>query len=213
MNENIEEPAAGVMQAPPTEEPQAAPPMEREQAEPPMKGEQQEMSKADQAYISGLMKLLHGKQTAPMIEEMLQSGPPEKSIPTAALTVNDQMEQAVGKKPPLETCLIAGVYLVQDLIEIGNTAGWFEVVEEKQIQSILQDTMQQYIEKGLKDGSIDPVELQEKIEPLMTEDQRATGLQAAEMTGVPTQANEQTVMSAFGRQKERQGMMKGGGQK
>lgn len=172
-----------------------------------------EMSKADQAYISGLMKLLHSKETAPSVEEMLQSGPPEKTIPAVALQVNAQMEEAVEKKPSLETALTAGVYLVSDLVEIGNTAGFFQIESEEQVRPILQDVMQQYIERGLKDGSIDPVELQEKVEPLMTEDQRATGMQAAEMTGIPKAPTQQTAMNAYGSQMERKGMMKGGGAK
>lgn len=169
------------------------------------------MSRADQAYISGLMKLLHSKETAPSVEEMLQSGPPEKTIPVIALQINDQMEQAVEKKPSLETALAAGTYLVQDLIEIGNAAGFFQIETEEQIKPILQGTIQQYIEKGLKEGTIDPVELQEKVEPLMDDDQRATGMQAAELTGIPKGPTQDTAMAAYGRKMEQKGMMKGNG--
>lgn len=184
---------------------------------PPLEGEAgaegKELSKADQAYLSGLMKLLHSKETAPSVEEMLKSGPPEKTVPVVALQINSQMEEAVAKKPSLETSLIAGTYLVQDLIEIGNTAGYFDIQDEESIRPILQDTIQQYIEKGLADGSIDPVELQEKVEPLMSEDQKATGMQAAELTGVPTAPTQDTAMAAYGRQMEKKGVMKSGGTK
>ena len=208
------QPGGGVM-ASPVQGEQAPAPAPAAPEEGVMGGSEQAteemMSKADQAYIGGLMKMLHSKETAPLVEEMLAAGPPDKSIPTIANQVNAQMEAAVGKKPSLETALMGGVYLVQDLAEIGTTAGYFEPLAEEQMKPILQQTMQIYIEAGLKDGSIDPVELQEKIEPLMDDDQRATGMQAAEMTGVSPKATEQTAMAAYGRQKERQGMMKNGG--
>jgi hypothetical protein len=212
---NTEEALApqGVMRNPVGEQPA----MQQEQpTSPPLEGESggesggAELSQADQAYISGLMKLLHSKDTAPHVEEMLKSGPPEQTIPATALQINGQMEEAAGQKPPLETALIAGVYLVQDLIEIGNAAGYFELQDPEQMKPILQTTMQQYIEAGLQDGTIDPVELQEKVEPLMDEEQRATGMQAAELTGIPKAPTQETAMSAYGRQMERKGVMSGG---
>lgn len=175
--------------------------------------EPEQMTKADQAYLSGLMKILHSKQTAPQVDAMLQSAPPEKSIPQAALVINEQMETAVSQKsgkPSLETLLKAGVYLVSDLIEIGNTGGFFQVQDEQQTRLILETTLKQYITKGLEDGSIDPVELQAKVEPLMTEDQRATGIRAAQLTGTKLEPDERTVMAAYGAKRERQGMLKGG---
>lgn len=171
------------------------------------------MSKADQAYLSGLMKILHSKETAPQVDAMLQSAAPEKSIPQVALLVNDQMEQAVTQKsgkPSLDTLLKAGVYLVSDLIQIGNTGGFFKVETEQQTRLILETTLKQYITKGLEDGSIDPVELQAKVEPLMTEDQRATGLRAAKLTGTKLEPDESTVLEAYGAKRERKGMLKGG---
>lgn len=173
--------------------------------------EKKSLTKADQAYINGLMKLLHSKDTAPAIDEMLQSGPPEKTIPAIILQVSDQLDSAIGKKPELGTSLMGGVYLANDLIEIGNAGGFFQLDAEKSIGPILKSAMQQYIERGLKDGSIDPVELQTMTEPLLNEQQKAAGMKSAGQHGLPGQANESVAMSSYGSKMQRKGMMQAGG--
>lgn len=173
---------------------------------------QREPNKKEQAYISGLMKLLHSKQTSKVVDQMLQADRPEKSIPDTALFVEDQMEKMITQKAPLpslDTRFLAGQYLVSDLITIGNTAGWWEITQPEQIQPILQDTFQKYIEKGLHDGTIDPIELQQKAEGLMTDEQKAKGLEMAGVAGVPHQPDQFTAMAAYGHQRERQGMTRG----
>lgn len=191
-----------------------APPVKRgEEGTMNQKGE---FSQADQAYLAGLMKLLHSKETAPQVDAMLQSAPPEKSVPQAAMVLNDQMEMAVTEKswkPTLDTLFAAGAFLVNELITIGNTGGFFKVESEEQAKLIFETTFKSYITKGLKDGSIDPVELQAKVEPLMTESQRTTGLKAAYLTNTKMEPDQQTVMESYGAKRERQGMLKGGQKK
>ena len=163
-----------------------------------------ELDKETQAYISAMMKMLHDRQSSPQIVQMLKESPPEESIPAVALTLNDNFESQLksqGKQPKLETLLIAGTYLVADLVEIGNAAQAFEVTED-QVPMLLQSTMQKYIERGLKDGSIDPVELQAAVEPLMGEEHKAAGIMMAEDNGLPMEANQRTAMEAYGRQRE-----------
>lgn len=175
--------------------------------------EEPKMSQQDQAYIGGLMKMLHSKKTAPVIDEMLQSGDPAQTIPEIALMVNQQMETEISKKsapPSLETLLQAGVYLVSDLIEIGNAGGFFDIRDEQQVQPILQNTLQTYIERGLKNGTVDPIELQAKVEPLMSEESRNIAMQAAQKGGLPEAPDETTRMEVYGKQMERKGMLKGG---
>jgi hypothetical protein len=176
--------------------------------------EQAQLSKSDKAYLSGLMKLLHSKKTAPMVEQMLQSGPPEKTVPEAALQINSQFEQEVRKKgqpPSLELLFSSAIYLVGDLIEIGNSAGFFEINDEQEMGTILQDTMKRYIQKGLKEGTIDPVELQQKVEPMLTEEDKAGGLALAQNDGIPTEPNEHTAMEVYAqKQVRKKGMLQGG---
>lgn len=168
------------------------------------------VQKEAEAYITGLSKMLHSKETSRQVVGMLEAGDPQVTVPETALQVNSMMEQSVKKKPSLDVLVNAGAFLVSDLIEIGNAAGIFEITEPEQIEPILKSTMQTYIEKGLADGSIDPVELQNMAEPMMDEEHRAAGLEGAEMFGVPTEANETTAMSVYGAQQKRKGMMQGG---
>lgn len=164
------------------------------------------------AYTTGLSRMLHGPDTQPNVMSMLESGEPEQVIPQVALTVNAQMEEAVrqkGKPPTLEVLLNASAFLVGDLIEMGNAAGIFQIESEEQVQPILQGTLQMYIEKGLADGTIDPVELQTAIEPLMSDEHKELGLRGGEMSGIPATANEQTALNAHGAKERRAGMQAG----
>lgn len=189
--------------------------VEQQQVSPETQQVDPKVQREIEAYISGLSKMLHGKETRNQVLSMLKSAEPQIAIPQTALTVNMQMEQAIsskGKKPSLDVLAAAAQFLVGDLLEIGNAAGIFNIQDEQQIGAILTDTMQQYIEKGLKDGSIDPIELQQKAEPLMDEEHRALGMEAAKRTGIPLEPDQNTAMQAYGRKMEMKGMLKGGKQ-
>jgi hypothetical protein len=172
------------------------------------------LSDSDQAYLNALTKLMHTKKTAPKIEEMLQSGPPEKVIPETALMINKLMEDEArkgGKPPSLELLFQAGILVVSDLLEIGNLLGAFEIVDEQEVTAILQATMQKYIEKGLKEGTIDPIELQQKAEAMLAPEDREGGIAMAEREGIPVEPNEHTAMEVYADKKVRKaGMLKGG---
>lgn len=172
------------------------------------------MQKEVDAYITGLSKLLHSKNTSGQVVELLKAGPPEETVPSTALLVNKQMEQSIrakGKKPSLDVLVNAGAFLVGDLLEIGNAAGIFQINSEEQVAPILQSTLQTYIENGLADGSVDPVELQQKVEPLLTDGQRSLGMEAAGMSGIPEAPNELTAMQAYGAKERRAGALQGKG--
>ena len=68
--------------------------------------------------------------------------------------------------------------------------------------------METYIKDGLKKGTIDPVELQQKAGSLMGKDQQAQGMEYAKQSGIPEEANHITAMETYGRQREQQGMLK-----
>lgn len=165
-----------------------------------------------EAYLTGLSKMLHGKETSGDVLAMLQSGEPGDTIPQAALSVNSQMEAATskgGSKPSLNILLNAAAFLVSDLIEIGNAADIFLIESEEEIAPILRSTLQAYIEKGLADGTIDPVELQQVVEPLMDEEHKALGSEAALRSGLPQEPNQGTAMHQYGEQQKRAGEQEG----
>lgn len=165
-----------------------------------------------EAYITGLSKLMHGKESSGQIFEMLKGGEPQKTIPATALAVNSMMEGALkqrGSPPSLDVVLAGGQFIISDLIEIGNASGIFNITTEEQIGPILQDTMQQYIEKGLDEGTIDPVELQQKAEPLMNQNDFDQGMQLAGQADIPMEPNQNTAMQSYGAKMERKGMLQG----
>ncbi len=158
-----------------------------------------------EAYTAGLAKLLHSKETRKDIHQMLKSAPPEKSVPYTALEVNKMMESKArqsGKDPSLTVLLNACIYLVSDLVEIGNAGGFFEVTDEKQFQGLLKDTMQEYIVQGVKAGTLDPVEVQAAAEQYMSPEDREMAMSAGEGAGVPRTAGNMQAMESYGRRRE-----------
>jgi hypothetical protein len=213
--------AKGMMQGVPGEEPiespQGTPLGPQGNLQDPKVDSQGEKKKIDpkverevQAYIMGLSKMLHSKKTQPKVVQMLKSGgEPEQLVPKIALLINDQMESALsqkGQKPSLDILLGAAQFLVGDLLEMGNALGVFQVETEEQVAPILQNTMQTYIEKGLKDGSIDPVELQQKVEPLMPPEMREKAIGIAQQQGIPMEPDQMVAMEAYAQKR----MQKGG---
>ncbi len=157
-------------------------------------------------YVGLLSKLLHSPDTRDMVSQMLAQGDPMMTIPETALTVNDQAEMMYkqnGQKPDLDTLAAGSQFLINDLVEIGNAGGLFnlDLSDDELSMKLLKDTMQPYIQKGLKDGSIDPVELQKKVEPLMKEagnyDQ---GMMLAEQGGIPSGPTSDTAAESYRRQ-------------
>jgi len=170
------------------------------------------MTQKDKAYLTGLMKMLHSKETSKDVVGMLGSAPPETSVPETALQVfqmfDGEIQKGSKEETPLQTKLHGAVYLIQDLIEIGNSAGVWdqEVIAEESFGEYLKTFLQTYIQKGLEDGSVDPVELQEAVEPLMDEQQKADGMSAGAALGVPEGAGIDTAMETYASKK---GLMRG----
>lgn len=149
-------------------------------------------------YTSILMNLMHSKNTRDDVINMLKSSKdPYITIPQAAMAINDsasnQIKTQGGKGVDIETQFMASQYLVQDLMEIGNAYQLFQVSQED-FGPLLQDSMQMYIERGLKDGSIDPIELQLTAESAMTENQRIGGQYLAQQCGLGHAPNQQQVI-------------------
>ena len=148
-------------------------------------------------YSTMLTKFIHGKETQSQVLDMIKAGDPTKTIPPAAVAINDQGEQAMKGKVSTDVVLGASVPLVSDLIEIGIAAGLFEQPSDEEISYIYQDTLQMYIEKGLKDGSIDPIQLQQDVEPLMNDEQRQAGLEMGKIAGVSSEPNQAAIIEQY----------------
>lgn len=158
-----------------------------------------EMKQKVQAYTSLLMNLIHSKDTHKDVLQMLSAAPPEVSIPNAALTINGMAESILtksGDKTDPNVLLASSQYLVTDLIELGNTAGMFKV-DEAMAPQIYQATLQQYIQDGIKRGTIDPVQLQSDIDPLLSDEQKEAGLGVLEKQGMPTEPTQQMAIDRY----------------
>lgn len=150
--------------------------------------------KAMQSYVDTLMYALHHEDSADSVMEIMAADNPGKSVPNAALMVNEKVEKALkakGQEVPKDVKMAGAAYLVDDLVQLGNASGmWGEQIGENDTGYLLQNTMQKYIETGFKDGSIDAVEFQKEIEPMLNEEQRAKGLAMQEKSGIPANPTE-----------------------
>jgi len=145
-------------------------------------------------YVSVLMNLLHNEKTSDDVMGMLgTNGDIFEGVPNAAVAINDMgvnlMSQG-GEEISFAVQLGASVFLMGDLIELGYAAGLWEQPTEEEIAAVYEDTLQVVIERGLADGSIDPIQLQVDAEGMMSEDQKRAGdgfAQAKGMGGEPSQ--------------------------
>ncbi len=143
-------------------------------------------------FIAMLMKMIHSPETSPAVVDMLSAGEASEIVPNTAVTIVNQVEKEIGQATiPNDTKAAGAMYLVTDLCEIGNVAKlWKKDVVEEDLSGIIQNTLQEYLHQGMKNGTIDPVQLQGEIEPLLTEEQQMAGSTLAERKGLPMQPTE-----------------------
>ena len=181
--------------APPTENPTEEP--QRTPKDQPVNPEDQKKQDKVDSYVVALMNELHGSETRDDVLDILKNGKdPYIGIPEAAMAVNDaavaKFEQN-GVKVDLNTQFNASQFLINDLMEIGSKFGFFEVTQDD-FAPLLEDSLQTYVERGLKDGTIDPVELQLTAEKFTTENQRIAGLYHGQENGVPPAPQQQQII-------------------
>jgi len=156
-----------------------------------------EMKGKMEDYTSLLMNLMHSPKTRDDVIGILGSSKdPYMTIPQAAMAINDaaanQIQQG-GGKVDINTQFLASQYLVGDLMEIGNSYGLFKVTKDD-FGPLYQDSLQMYIQRGLKDGTIDPIELQLTGEKIMNQNQRVGGQYLAQQNGIPHAPSQAQIM-------------------
>jgi len=152
-----------------------------------------EEKKQIQVTNAALTDLLYDDRTRPEIENMLSRGDPMMTIPTAVNTVFMKFEDMTQDKGvmPLDIKLACGVHLFSEIMEMGEAkVAVPEDLTEQQMMPILRETIQKYIERGLKEGTIDPIELQQRVEPLLTDQERAIGAKLGKQHGVPMELQQ-----------------------
>ena len=136
---------------------------------------------------STLTDMLYHPEGKEAIQNMLQESPPEQAIPTAVNTIFTKFEDMAKQKKgpvPLDIKLASGVHLFSEVMELAEAAGVIaEDIPEEAMQSLLRDSMQMYIQRGLKDKSIDPIELQQQVEPMLSGEEKEIGMHFAASMG------------------------------
>jgi len=144
------------------------------------------------------MRILHGPNSKGKVIEMLKSGDdPFAIVPHAFNSVNnmaiDMLEKSGIEVSP-NAQFGASMYLISDLLQLGYAAAGWEELDETEEQNVYEDSLQIIIEKGLKDGSIDPIQLQFEAEKFLDKDQTMAGTELAKASGVPPEPSQQTIM-------------------
>lgn len=164
-----------------------------------------ELQKKMDVYNTALMHIMHNPKTSSSIVEMLKAAPPDQSITTTALQLTKTVSQSFekrGEKVEDSVKLCGAMYLVSDLSEIGNTAGlWDQEVTNEQIGPLLTKVATKYIHSGLKDRSIDPIDLQEQAQDLFNDKQKEVGSTIQKKLGLPDEPTVSMGVDAYAQKK------------
>jgi len=139
------------------------------------------------AYSDNATLVVFSAESQDAILQSLQTGQnPMDAVAKTANIINKRLQESLSKEGEQMTeitlCLGAA-HLVSELIVLAEAAKLFTLTPEQRLEAFRQ-TLMQYFAAGLKDGSIDPVELQKTIEPLMNQDQRQAGQEFADKSGI-----------------------------
>lgn len=139
------------------------------------------------AYSDNATLVIFSKESQDAILQSLQTGQnPMDAVAKTANIINKRLQSSLekeGEKMTEISLVLGAAHLVSELIVLGEAAGLFTMTPEQRLESFRQ-TLMQYFAAGLKDGSIDPVELQKTIEPLMNQEQRQAGQEFADKSGI-----------------------------
>lgn len=136
-----------------------------------------------------MMQMIHGDKTKESVMRTLKAQPdPHKAIPSTVNMLFKRVDQQSAKrkmKVPNDIKVATASYVVMDLANLGNAARiWEQPVQQDELGPILRNSMQMYMKDGLKDGTIDPVELQMEVEQVMSDEQKAAGVMMGRQAGV-----------------------------
>jgi hypothetical protein len=149
--------------------------------------DQVELGPAQQAQLdayqdNATLAVFNEEKQPEILQSLQQYDNPIESVAQTAFTIHKQFEAGLGKREEAMTevtMLLGAAHLVSELILLADAANLYHLEPEQRLEAFRVAVMK-YFEAGLKDGSIDPVELQKTIEPLMTQEQKEAGLQMME---------------------------------
>lgn len=163
------------------------------------------MDQEIKAFTGVVSQMMHSKGMRESIQGMLKAGDPSRVVPETAKTLSSKAVEAYKRKrgatPSTEAIIAGSLVLGTDLIEIGNTGGFFQV-EQDQALPLLEATNKAVIKDGLKNKYIDPVELQGMAEGGLGELGTKAGLEGAEARGIPKDPDVNLAMEQYAQQRE-----------
>jgi len=165
-----------------------------EQGGPNVKAPPQMMKQAT-AFRGIINTILHSKENRGNVQHLLTGfkDNPEVGIPQAAEIINKQAVQMAGGNVPQDVQLGVAVSLVTDLAHLGQAMKLWPVLPANEVKAIFKDTVQDHIQKGLHDGTIEPEDLQRKAEPLLSPEQRQQGMDLAKKHGLREEADPRAI--------------------
>jgi len=119
--------------------------------------------------VANATKIIHSDQQRDKIIQAISQGDPIQSIASEANRVFRMLEvseKSRGKGFNELTMAYGGIYIVSEIINMGEEAGLFEFGDEEK-EAALKEAIQMYFQDGIKEQRIDPIALQKDIEPLM----------------------------------------------
>lgn len=156
---------------------------------------------------SMLTDMVYHEDAKASVQSMLKQGPPEMTIPKVVNTLFMKFEDMTAEKKgpiPLDIKLVAGVHLFSEVLELAESMGIVrEDLSPDQLQPMLKASIQEYIQRGLKEGSIDPIELQERVEPLLSDEEREIGLGFAKAMEKPEGMTQTIATEGMMQQRQR----------
>lgn len=178
--------------------PETSQQMSQEQVDPQVK-------QKIEGYSTVLINLIHDDKTANEVLNMLK-GDPFITVPSTANHVNEtgvNLMKHAGMDVTTDIQFGASSVLISDLIDTGNAAGVFteDVTSQDQIQAIMEDTYQLYIQKGLKNKTIDPIKLQLDAEQFMTPEMKNVGDKLMQKHAVPAEPDKRAVIDQYATRK------------
>ena len=186
------------------------------QIEEGMVGQGVELGPGQQAqldsYTDNATIAVFSEDSQPAILQSLQADQdPVKNVADTTFVVHKQLESSLaknGEKMTEITMALGAAHLTAELVVLAEAAGLY-TLKEVQKSEAFQQAIKRYFETGIKDGSIDPVELQATLEPVMNEKQREYGLQGMEKGGI-SKTKPPSGMTA--KPQQLQGLLRGGAQ-
>jgi len=143
--------------------------------------------------------LIYSKDLKDQMKKLLSQGEYAFTLPTATKVLYKNIRMIMkkqGQDASLEDKLAIALTAFSELLELGTAMGLVpQDIPEDEQESILRSALQDEIKEGLANGDIDPIELQEAIEPLLPQDFKDEGKRIAQSSGISEQPTQEMVSS------------------